>query len=49
MIRVPPRAVAECSLAPCPPSSEWVPGGSTGEIKAVRKATGHSISDANGT
>ena len=28
------------------PSSKWVPGGNTGEIKAARKGTGHSASQS---
>ena len=32
------------TLAHCPPSSEWGPGGNTGEIKAARKGTGHPTS-----
>ena len=28
-------------LAHCSPSSKWVPGGNTGEIKAARKGAGH--------
>ena len=33
----------------CSPSSEWVPGDRTGEIKAVRKGTGHPTSHADGS
>ena len=35
-------------LAHCPPSSEWGPGGYTGEIKATRKVTGHLTHKADG-
>ena len=35
-VRDPPRAIG-WTLAHCPPSSEWGPGGNTEEIKAVRK------------
>ena len=35
------------TLAHCPPSSEWGPGGNTGEIKAARKGTGHPTSKAD--
>ena len=34
------------SLAHYPPSSEWGPGGNTGEIKAARKGTGHPTSQS---
>ena len=34
-------------LAPSPPSSEWVPGGITGEIKAARERTDNSTSHAH--
>ena len=36
----PPQAYG-WMLAHCPPSSEWGPGGNTGEIKVARKGTGH--------
>jgi len=36
-------------LAHYSPSSEWAPGGNTGEIKAARKGTDHSISQADGS
>ena len=39
-VRDPPRANG-WTLAHCPPSSDWVPGGNTGGIKALRKGTGH--------
>ena len=35
-------------LAHCSPSSKWVPGGNTGEIKATRKGTGHHTPNADG-
>ena len=34
-------------LAHCSSSSEWVPGRSTGEIKATRKGTAHPTSYAD--
>ena len=34
------------TLAHCPPSSEWGPGGNTEEIKAARKGTGHPTSQS---
>ena len=43
MVRDPPRANG-WTLAHCPPSSEWGPGGNTGEIKAARTGTGHPTS-----
>ena len=42
-VRDPPRANG-WTLAYCSPGSEWGPGGNTGEIKAVRKGTGHPTS-----
>ena len=36
-------------LAHCSTSSEWVPGGHTGEIKAARRGTGHPTSHADGS
>ena len=42
-VRDPPRAIG-WTLAHCPPSSEWGPGGNTGEMKAARKGTGHPTS-----
>ena len=42
-LRDPPRAYG-WMLAHCPPSSEWGPGGNTGEIKAARKGTDHPTS-----
>ena len=36
-------------LAHCSSSSEWVPGGNTGEITATRNGTGRFTSDANGS
>ena len=36
-------------LAHCSPSSKWVPGGNTGEIKAARKGIGHPTLHANGS
>ena len=35
-------------LAYCSPSSKWVPGDNTGEIRAARKGNGHPTSDADG-
>ena len=35
-------------LAYCQPSSEWVPGDNTGEIKVVRKEITHPTSYADG-
>ena len=36
-------------LAHCSPSSKWVLGGNTGEIKAARKGTGHLTSHVDGS
>ena len=36
-------------LAYCSPSSERVPGGNSGEIKAAREGTGHPTSHADGS
>ena len=36
-------------LAHYSPSSEWIPGGNTEEIKAARKGTGHPTSHADGS
>ena len=47
-VRGPPRTNG-WTLAHCPPSSEWGPGGNTGEIKAARKGTGHPTSKADGS
>ena len=47
-VRDPPRANG-WTLAQCPPSNEWGPGGNTGEIKAARKGTGHPTSKADGS
>ena len=35
-------------LTHCSPTSEWVPGGKTGEIKLERKGTGYLTSYADG-
>ena len=42
-VRDPPRTNG-WTFAHCPSSSEWRPGGNTGEIKAARKETGHPTS-----
>ena len=34
------------TFAHCPPSSQWGPGGNTGEIKAARNGTGHPTSQS---
>ena len=39
-VRDPPRTNG-CKPAHCLPSSKWVPGGNTEEIKTARKGTGH--------
>ena len=36
-------------LAHCSLSSEWEPGGNTGEIKAARKGTGHPTLHIDGS
>ena len=44
-----PTRCPDLMLAHCSPSSKWVPGGNTGEIKAARKGTGHPSSHADGS
>ena len=41
-------ALNECSLT-VSPSSEYLPGGNTGEIEAAKKGTGHTTSHADGS
>ena len=42
-VRGSPR-VNDWTFAHCPINSEWGPDGNTGEIKAVKKGTGHPTS-----
>ena len=44
-----PNRCPDLMLAHCSPSSKWVPGGNTGEIKEARKGTGHPTSHADGS
>ena len=43
------RLESDWMLAHCSHSSEWVPYGNTGEIKAVKQGTGHPNSHADGS
>ena len=49
MVRAPVETLTEClpTVHPTAPSSEWVPGGNTGEIKAASKGTEHPASHAD--
>ena len=44
-----PARGLDLMLTHCSPSSEWVPGGNTGKIKAARKGIGHPTSHAGGS
>jgi len=44
-----PTRCPDLMLADCSPSSKWIPGGNTGEIKAARTGTDHPTLNADGS